>query len=57
MTENTNTATETVTETTTPKSTAILMARDHKKGGRGVTKMYVDPSQMADFIKAGWKRV
>lgn len=54
ITENIVTEAPAATE---KKSTAILMQRDHKKGGRGVTKMYVDPAQLADFEKAGWTRV
>lgn len=34
----------------------IPMKRDFRKGGKGVTRMLVQPSQVADFEKAGWYR-
>ena len=53
----------TITETTateapaaTVKRTPVLMKRDYRKGGKGVTRIYVDPSQIADFEAAGWTR-
>lgn len=41
---------------TVPSTTAkpVLMKRDHRKGGKGVTKIYVNPEQVADFKAAGW---
>ena len=65
MTENTTTVTESTTEapaaTSTSATTAaakpVLMQRDYRKGGKGVTKIYVKPEQIADFAAAGWKRV
>lgn len=56
MTEETTT---TVTEApaATVKRTPVLMKRDYRKGGKGVTSIYVDPAQLADFEKAGWTRV
>lgn len=56
MTDETTT---TVTEAPAAnvKRTPVLMQRDYRKGGKGVTRMYVDPSQIADFESAGWTRV
>ena len=35
-------------------ATDVLMVRDPKAGGKGVIRMLVPASQVADFEKAGW---
>ena len=58
MTDETTT-TESTTEApaATVKRVAIPMKRDYRKGGKGITRVMVDPEQVADFEKAGWTRV
>ena len=58
MTDKTTTTTESTTEApaATVKRTPIPMKRDYRKGGKGITRVMVDPSQIADFEAAGWVR-
>ena len=34
----------------------VLMTRSPKTGGKGVTKMLVQPSEVANYILAGWHK-
>lgn len=58
MTDTTTTVIESTTEAPAAnvKRTPIPMKRDFRKGGKGITRAMVDPSQIADFEKAGWVR-
>lgn len=56
MTDNTTETTVTEAPAATVKRTPIPMKRDFRKGGKGITRAMVDPSQIADFEKAGWTR-
>lgn len=41
-------------ETAPADAGPVMMVRDPKSGGKGVVKMLVPASQVADFEKAGW---